>query len=308
MDIEKNGDLDITSPAEVFAAIHRARAYGVIHFKGPEGETVFFTFKRGLAQHASGEAGEGEAALKAVLKWREGEYHFIEDVMPDEGDFPPNVSAEVAAAIGLGKAAELEKEKEPEPPPLPILPAGEPAGAFTAENAEGIFSKLEKDGFTGCCAVGPDVKRWGLFLFVEGVTFGGLVWDGESFRRGDEAAPVLTNVLGRLGGEVELFTLGKDTASAIATGLSGPVAVTRMPSAAINLEEFISWAQEARVTGLISVIGGDKAANILIRYGEVLGAIIAPHTTVNAEADEALALFYTRGATVEAFATTNAII
>jgi hypothetical protein len=308
MDIDKNGDLDVTSPAEVFAAIHRARAYGVIHFKGPGGETVFFTFKRGLAQHASGEAGEGEEALKAVLKWREGEYHFIEDVMPDEGDFPANLPPEVATALGAGKTAELEKERQPEAPPLPILPAGEPAGVLSAENAEEIFVKLEKDNFTGCCAVGPAAKRWGLFLFVEGAASGGLIWDGVSFRRGDEAAPALAKVLGRLGGEVELFAVGEEVASAIAVGLSGGVAVTRMPSDVINVEEFLSWAKKAGVTGLISVIGGDKAANILIRHGAVLGAVVAPDTTVNAEADEALALFYAREATVEAFAATADIV
>ncbi len=307
MEIDKNGDLDVTSPAEVFAAIHRARAYGVVHFKGPGGETVFFTFKRGLAQHASGEAGEGEEALKAVLKWREGEYHFIEDVMPDEGDFPANVPADVAAAVGAGKAVELEKEKGQEAPPLPILPAGEPAGALAADNAEEIFAKLGKDAFTGCCAVGPAARRWGVLLFVGGAPSGGLVWDGETFRRGDEAAAALTKVLSRGGGEVELFAVGEEVASAIAVGLSGRVAVARMPSAVINVEEFLSWAQEARVTGLISVIGGDKAANILIRHGAVIGAVVAPDTTVNAEAEEALALFFAREATVEAFAATAGV-
>ncbi len=302
MDIDKNGDLDVTSPAEVFAAIHRARAYGVIHFKGPGGETVFFTFKRGLAQHASGEAGEGEDVLKAVLKWREGEYHFIEDVMPDEGDFPANVPPEAAVALGMGKAADWEKERDPKGPPLPILPAGEPAGVLSAAKGEEIFIKLEEESFTGCCAVGPPSNRWGLFLFMEGAARGGLIWDCESFRRADEATSALTEVLARLGGETELFAVGEEVASAIAVGLSGQVAVTRMPSAAINVEEFLSWAQSAGVTGLISVIRGDKAANILIRHGKVLGAVVAPDTTVNPEPDEALALFYTRDATVEAFA------
>ncbi len=308
MDIEKNGELDKTSPAEIFAAVHRARAYGVIHFKSAGGETVFVTFKRGLAQHAYGKAGEGEAAVKVVLNWREGEYRFIEDVMPDEENFPVNVPPGIAVALGVGKGEGLEGAALAKVPPLPILTAGEPAGRVSPKDAGDLFGELEKGKFTGCCAVGPSTERLGLFLFIEGAAIGGLMWDCDSFRRGDEAATALEKVFERIKGELELFSAGEEVASAIAVAFAGHLAIARMPSAAINMEEYLSWARKAGLTGLVSIIAGEKAANILIKNGDVLGAVVAPDAAINAEADEALALFYAREATVEAYATKAGII
>lgn len=308
MDIEKNGELAETRPAEIFAAVHQARAYGVIHFKSAGGETVFVTFKRGLAQHASGKTGEGEAAVKEVLNWREGEYRFIEDVMPDEVNFPVNVPPEIAVALGVGRGEELETATLAKVPPLPILAAGESAGPASAKNPGDLFGALEKEKFTGCCAVGAAAERLGLFLFIEGAAIGGLMWDCDSFRRSDEAATALEKVFERVKEELELFTAGEDVASAMAVAFAGHLTIARMPSAAINMEEYLSWVRKTRVTGLVSIIAGEKAANILIKNGDVLGSVVAPDATVNAEADEALALFYAREATVEAYATRGGII
>jgi hypothetical protein len=302
MDIEKTGELGETSPAEIFAAVHRARAYGVVHFKGAGGETVFVTFKRGLAQHASGKTGEGEAAVMEVLNWRQGEYRFIEDVMPDEVNFPVNVPPEIAVALGVGKGEELEGATLAKVPPLPILVAGESAGPASAETPAELFGRIEEERFTGCCAVGPRAERMGLFLFIEGAAVGGLMWDCDSFRRGDEAATAFEKNFDKVKEELEFFVAVEEVASAIAVAFSGHLAVARMPSAAINIEEYLSWAREAGITGLVSIIAGEKAANILIKNGGILGAVVSPDTTVNAEADEALALFYAREATVEAFA------
>jgi len=308
MDIEKNGELKETSPAEIFAAVHRARAYGVIHFKGPEGETVFVTLKRGLAHHASGKAGEGEDAVRAVLNWGEGEYRFIEDVMPDEVNFPGNVPAEVAVALGTGKTGALARTAVVKVPPLPVLPAGELTGKISVKAPAGLFDELEKAKFTGCCAIGPPERRLGLFLFIEGAAVGGLVWDCDSFRRGDEALTAFEKVFGQVEGGFETFRLEDEAASAIAVALTGRVAITRMPSAVVNVEEYLGWVKKSGITGLISIIAGERAANILTRHGNVLGAVVAPGTTLNAEPDEALALFYAREATVEAFAATVGII
>ncbi|HUV86218.1 MAG TPA: DUF4388 domain-containing protein [bacterium] len=308
MDIEKNGELRETGPAEIFTAVHKARAYGVIHFKGPGGETVFVTFKRGLAQHASGKGVEGEAAVQTVLTWREGEYRFIEDVMPDEEDFPVNVPPEVAVALGVGKAETLKGPAAAKVPPPPILAAGEPAGPVSAKSLAELFGGLEKEKFTGCCAVGPAAERLGLFLFIDGAAVGGLMWDCDSYRRGDEAAAALEKVFEQVRGELELFSAGERAASAMAVAFAGHLAITRMPSAAVNIEEYLSWARKARITGLVSIIAGEKAANILIKNGDVLGAVVAPDATVNTEPDEALALFYAREATVEAYAAKAGII
>ncbi|NIT36555.1 MAG: DUF4388 domain-containing protein [candidate division Zixibacteria bacterium] len=304
MDIEKNGELEKISAAEVFAAIHRARAYGVVHFKGPEGETVFVTFKRGLAQHASGKGGEGEAAVKAVLGWREGEYRFIEDVIPADEDFPTNVPDGVADALAAGKLDISAVAPPAKVPPLPVLPAGEPAGQLSAEAPAKLLDELEKSRFTGCCTVGSPEGEWSLFLFIEGAAVGGLVWDCDSFRRGEEAWPAFEKVFGEASRKCELYRLAEEAASAIAVGLSGHVAVARMPSSVINIEEYLSWAGRSKITGLISIIAGERAANILIKHGKVLGAVVAPDTRINDEPDEALALHYTPGANVEAYATT----
>lgn len=308
MDIEKNGELEETSPAEVFAAVYRARAYGVIHFKGPGGETVFVTLKRGLAHHASGKIGEGGDAVRAVLDWEEGEYRFIEDVMPDEDDFPGNVPPGIAETLGKGKAGALAGKALVKVPPLPILPTGEPAGKISPPTSAELFEELEKAKFTGCCAVGPADERWGLFLIIEGAAVGGLVWDCDSFRRGDEALTALDRGFGQAEGAYETFRFGDDVASAMAVALTGRVAVTRMPSAVVNIEEYLTWVKKAGITGLVSIVAGDRAANILIRHGDVLGAVVAPGTALTAEPDEALALFYAPDATVEAFAATVGII
>ncbi len=304
MDIEKNGELEETSAAEVFAAIHRARAYGVIHFKGPEGETVFVTFKRGLAQHASGKGGEGEGAVKAVLGWREGEYRFIEDVIPADEDFPTNIPEAVADALAAGKLGIPAGALPEKVPPLPVLPAGEPAGQISAEAPAKLLDELEGSRFTGCCTVGSAEGEWSLFLFIEGAAVGGLVWDCDSFRRGEDAWPAFEKMFGETARNCELYRLAEEAASAIAVGLSGHVAVVRMPSAVINIEEYLSWAAKSKITGLISVIAGERAANILIKGGEVLGTVVAPDTKISDEPDEALALLYTPGASVEAYATT----
>jgi hypothetical protein len=168
MDIEKTGELEHTAAEEVFAAVFRARAYGVVHFKSPEGADVFVTFERGLAQHASGGGLEGEAAVKAVLSWREGDYRFIDDIRPDDEDFPPNVPAGVAERLGGPAEAPVAEVLPPTPPPA-VLPAGEDtAGVNVPGTAEALLATLGETGFTGCCAVGPAANRRGFFVFVAG--------------------------------------------------------------------------------------------------------------------------------------------
>jgi hypothetical protein len=300
MDVDKSGELEVTKAAEVFAAIFRARAYGVIHFKGPEGETVFVTFKRGVAQHASGKGREGETAIRAVLKWEEGEYRFIEDVRPDDEDFPPNVPEVVAEALGLGKR-KLEAAPPASLPPLPVLPAGSAAPPPKADTFSALCEGLAEAAFTGCCVRVSPGGRDGLFVFLRGSLAGGIFWDGLRFQRGDAADPAWQEPEIEKGGVFELFALPPETARAFEAGVTGAVAITRLPAAAVNVEEFLSWVENSRYTALISIVGGERVANILIGEGEVLGAVVAPQAEVNADTEEALALYYTRGATVEAF-------
>jgi len=300
MDIDKSGELEVTSAAEVFAAIYRARAYGVIHFKGPEAGTVFVTFKRGVAQHASGKGREGETAIRAVLKWKEGEYRFIEDVRPDDGDFPPNVPEIVAEALGRGKRT-AEAPVVEKIPPLPVLPAGSAVPPPKARTFSALCEELAGASFTGVCARSLSGTPNGLFVFLQGSLAGGVVWDGLRYYRGDAADPAWQEPGLERGGDYELFALPPETVRVFETGVAGTVGITRVPAAAVNVEEFVSWVEGSRYTALISIVGGENAANILIEEGKVLGAVVAPHTEVNPDTEEALALYYTRGATVEAF-------
>lgn len=302
MDIEKSGELESTSPEEIFAAVYRARAYGVVHFKSHEGAAVFVTFERGLAQHASGGGLDGEAAVAAVLSWEEGEYRFIDDIRPDDDDFPPNVPHGVAESLG-GAAGTGPAEVSAETPPLPVLPAGEAAGAATtAETAADLFDDLADERFTGCCALGPASSRRGLFVFVSGETVGGLLWDGGNLRRGDEARAVFEAEFDRYRGDLEFLNLDEATAGVLALGLTGGTAVARIPAAAVNVEEYLAWVQNETGTVLVSIVAGRGSANILLKSGEMLGAVVAPGTEIHPEPDEALALYYSPGATIEVFA------
>jgi hypothetical protein len=303
MDIEKNGELESTSPEEVFAAVYRARAYGMVHFKNPGGAAVFVTFERGLAQHASGGGLDGEAAVEAVLSWREGDYRFIDDIRPGDDDFPPNVPKEVAEGLGAGAAEEPSAEAAGGIPPLPVLPAGEPAeGMASAETAEELLVGLAEVRFTGCCAVGPARSRRGVFIFAGGEARGGLFWDGEGMRRGSDARAVLERDFGRHRENLEFYKLDEETAGVLALGLAGGIAIARIPATALNIEEYVAWVQRETGTVLISIVAGLGSANILIKSGEMLGAVIAPSTVINPEPDEALALYYSPGATLEVFA------
>jgi len=303
MDIEKNGELESTSPAEVFAAVYRARAYGMVHFKGPEGGAVFVTFERGLAQHASGGGLEGEAAVDEVLSWQEGDYRFIDDIRPDDDDFPPNVPGEVAEHLGAGEAEAPAEDDTPRTPPLPILPAGELAAEVaSADTAEGVFDELAESAFTGCCAVGPSRNRRGFFVFVAGEPRGGLMWDGEGVRRGEDARGVFEADFDRFRGGLEFLETDEDAAGVIALGLAAGISIARIPATALNIEEYLAWVQRETGTVLISIVADRGSANILLKSGETIGAVIAPSTEFNAELDEALALYYSPGATLEVFA------
>ena len=303
MEIAKNGELENTSPEEVFAAVYRARAYGIVHFKGPAGEAVFVAFERGLAQHASGGGLDGEAAVKAVLSWREGEYRFIDDIRPDDEDFPPNVPGEVAESLGAGAAEAPSAEAAAENPPLPVLPAGvADEKVAVPETADELFDGLAESRFTGCCAVGPARSRRGLFVFTAGRARGGLLWDGESMRRGDDARAVLKGDFGRFRDDLEFFNLEEEMAGVLALGLTAGIAIARIPAAALNIEEYLAWVQKDRGTVLVSIVAGRGSANILIKSGGILGAVIAPSTEVSGQPDEALALYYSPEATLEVFA------
>jgi hypothetical protein len=304
VDIDKSGELEETKAAEVLAAIYRARAYGLAHFKGPTGETIYVTFERGRARHASGDGREGDAALYLVLTWDQGEYRFIEDVKSDEDDFPLNIPAELADSLGSPDdvTEEAEADEAEDMPPLPVLPGGEAGEVFKATTADDLEKKLGEAGFSGYCAVGPPDGRAGLLLFSEGEAVCGLLRDGEAFGRVDDVWSGLAPLFDRSARECALYEADAPTASAINAGLSGRRVVARVPSAVVNVDEFLVWAGETGMTGLISIIAGDRTANILIGGGDVLGAVVAPETVLRPETDEALALFYTPGATFEAFA------
>lgn len=303
MDMEKTGELENTSAGEIFAAVFVARAYGMVHFKNTEGLAVFVTFERGLAQHASGGGLEGEAAVEAVLSWREGDYRFIDDIRPDDDDFPPNVPKEVAESLAAGAAGEPSSETAGGVPPLPVLPAGEPAGVEAgAETAEELFEDMAAAHFTGCCAVGPARNRNGVFVFVGGDARGGILWDGEGMRRGADARAVLEKDFDLHRKRLEFFKLDEAVADVLALGLAGSPAVVRIPAAVLNIEEYLAWVQKDTGTVLISIVAELGSANILIRSGELVGAVISPGTAVSPEPDEALALYYSPGATIEVFA------
>jgi len=306
MEIEKSGSLDLRPAGQVFRALALARAFGVLYFKGLDGRNVFVIIKRGLAEHASGEAGAGDEALKTVMSWLEGEYRFIEDVQPDTEDFPANVSRALAAAVaGVGADAPAEPPTAAPPPPakvpaLPVLPAGEEAGVVEAGTAAELAAALQAEGFTGACVLGPAGSRRGFFLFNGGSPLGGLLWAGDRLARGEQAEAAFADAAA--GAPCAKLALGADEVAALAAGLTGRVAITRMSASALNVEEYLAWAADAKLTGVISVLADERAANILLREGRVIGAVTAPDTALRREPDEALALLFTPGATVEVYA------
>jgi len=74
-----------------------------------------------------------------------------------------------------------------------------------------------------------------------------------------------------------------------------------LPAAVVNFDEFIKWAGQAGFTGLVSIVAGGLTANILWAYGEFAGAGVVLEYTLRKEMDEALALLYAPGATVEVY-------
>jgi len=294
--IDKTGDLAETGAAELLAALYQARTFGVVHFKGPAGESAFVTFSRGVAKHASGNVGDGDAAIKTIMSWAEGEYRFIEDVLPDAEDFPANVSAARAAALAKA-AGEAEKI-----PALPILPAGKSAGAVTETTASDVLKKLAAAKFTGCLAVGPAERRRGALAFRAGAPAGTVLWHDGRFLTGDKGYNTFARLFDAEKVRAELFALDESAAAALAAGLTGTAAVSRMPAAALNIEEYLSWARAAKLTGVVSIVAGERSANILIAEGEVLGSVVTPGGKLKKELDDALALYYAPGATVAVFA------
>jgi hypothetical protein len=139
-------------------------------------------------------------------------------------------------------------------------------------------------------------------VFVAGEARGGLLWDGENMRRGDDARAFFADNFGRLRNDLGFYKLSPGAGEVLALGLAGEAAIARIPAAALNLEEYLAWVGEVKKTVLVSIVAGRGAANILIKGGKILGAVIAPSTNVAAEPDEALALYYSPGATIEVFA------
>ncbi len=299
MDIEKSGSLAEKTPVEVFGAIYRTHASGVIYFKGPDGKNAFAIVNGGRVEHASGEVGAGDAALKTVLSWRDGEYRFIEDVKADMGEFPPNLSPAVAA-LAVGAEAPPGKPVEPIPP-LPVLPVGEAEGKAAAISPVVLYKEMELAAFTGVCALGGAGSARGMFLFINGKATGGLAWDGKRFLYGKQAEAVLGGIAEEERSGCLKLRLGPEAAAAVGAGLAGAPTIARLPAAVLNIDEFLAWAAETRATALLSIVAEKRAANILIFHGKVLGAVVAPQTALVATVDDALALLYTPGATVEVF-------
>jgi hypothetical protein len=275
----------------------------VVHVKGPAGETAFIVFRGGVAKHVSGEFGEGDDSLKVIVSWPEMDYRFIEDVLPGEDLFPANVSLRLAASLGEGDvtAAPTAVSDEEKTPALPVLPMGEPAGTSDAKNITDLFDEAAAAGFTGSCAVGAAARRTGVYLFKRGTPVGGIVWKEGRFLRRVEAEAAFDAVLSRDHSGVELFKAEESAVTVQTAGLLGRIAVTRIPAAVLNVEEFVSFAKDSAVTALICIVAEDRAANVLLFEGRLLGTVVAPETALKPELEDALVLHYTPGATVEVF-------
>jgi hypothetical protein len=98
-----------------------------------------------------------------------------------------------------------------------------------------------------------------------------------------------------------LFKAEESAVTVQTAGLLGRIAVTRIPAAVLNVEEFVSFAKDSAVTALICIVAEDRAANVLLFEGRLLGTVVAPETALKPELEDALVLHYTPGATVEVF-------
>lgn len=300
--MSRTGELNPKTTAALFAGLYAERLSGVAYFRNPQGQTVFVSFLRGLAQHASGECGEGDAAIKTVLAWTEGEYRFMDDVRPDPDDFLPNISSSFAAALGGGERIAAEGPFEDSGPPLPILAVGDSMGVVAAAKATEAAAVFPKTAFTGCWALGPAEMRIGFLLYRAGVVAGALTREGKLILRGEEAREAFDGKLLRSAATCEFLKAGEETAQALQAALKGKDAIARMPAAALNIDEYLQWAGDFGLTGVLSAIKDNRVGNIYYCKGKLLGAAATPGCKLSNELDKVLELIYAPGATIEVLA------
>jgi len=300
MNVPYTGELNPKKFAALFAALFAARASGVIYFRGPDGRNAFVTLARGRAEHASGEAGEGESAVRLMATWPAGDYRFMEDIRPDAGTFPVNLGRGFADALARGELAPAPPDEEAGPP-FPIIVLGEPVAIPGGADAAGWDAALSRAAFTGCWAIGPPERRRGFVLYMNGAVGGAIAREGRLVLRGDEARGLLWDAARRPGVNAAALAVKPEEAAALKAALTARPAVARIPAVAVNVDEYIAWLEASKQAALISVVAGAQVANILVAAGKRLGAVVAPDSRLKAEVDDALTLFYSAEATVEIF-------
>lgn len=297
--MEKSGNLTEHSPAAIFGALATLKASGVIYLRGESGENAFVIVKRGVVRHVSGEAGAGDAGLKTILGWKAGEFRFIEDLETKEEDFPPNISAALAAAVA--RVEEVAPARAaPKVPPLPLVPAGEAVRDVSQDSGEVLEQWAADNDFTGYGCLSEGGVFWGLFLFKDGSPVGGVAWDGKSFIKNRTLGEIYAGCGGRPR-EVTCWRLTPSQSSAVEAFFTGNLGIARMPGGALNVDEYLNWAAAVKITAVIIVAAGGEVGNIFLYEGRPVGAATSRARVIKNDLDDVLALLFSPGSEVEVY-------
>jgi hypothetical protein len=176
---------------------------------------------------------------------------------------------------------------------------GEPVGSGLGPDALKQGVKLREAGFTGCWALSRGGRRLGFTLYAGGKPLGGVIREGRIFAKADAAEAEAESLLKKADVQCDFLKLDAEAAAALAAGVKGRALISRLPTACLNFDEYLAWTAKSELTALVSIIAGALTANILIYKGKPLGAGIILESKLKPELDEALALFYSPGATLE---------
>lgn len=312
------GEITKETIGNLFMVIADGKTNGVFYLKGPAEENVFIIIKSGRVRHVSGDLGEGDPAIAACFTWDEGVYTFIEDITTDSGTFVDNISDEMAdlLASGISDYDELaagltgvtvSTEIAPEKRAGSRSTLRRPAIIFFGElypklcfkeprSLEDIRLLAIPDVFTGILsAITQDAI--GYAFYIGGKRLG----EARANEDGITACEGAAVSLFENAAQIEAYKYEPVVMDSYIALANGARAIARINSAAINIDEFIPWAEREKLTCFIWVSDKRHTANILISKGKTLGGLTNLSNSLNPVIDDALAIFYSPDALVEVF-------
>lgn len=317
--MNNRGNFPDTPLGQVFAGVATGKKNGIIYLKGPNNEQVFVIIKDGNARHVSGDMGDGDPALVGCFGWAVGSYTLIEDITTDETTFINNVSDELAKALAKGvrnyEQLVASLTDTAATPPVTAKPPVKSQPKHLMQPAIVFFGKLyTKLCFNGkkpldelCKLTAPDVftgiiaaitpEAIGYLFFIGGKKLGEATISVDGITACEGAAAGLFDEAV----QIEAFKYPDDVMAPYIAMANGTRAVTRVPAEAVNIDKFIPWTEENRLTCFIWINDNRHTANILIRDGKILGGLTELSGDLNPVIDDALAIFYSPDAEVEIF-------